>query len=223
MRYVAIVISVLCLIAISVSPIIFSETEAKTKQTTTDNQKSNIEKNIISEKSFTQPWWVYLTGFVAGLNFFYTVLFNLYKVIRGRSESIKDKYWFRKILLPICIDPLNEFANKQTAELKSVEEIASTSGAETGERNKIYKQFLVKFSDEKSAVVNRFMVLLPIQKELYAIVATKLDELEDSVTAYCANKSFGNDMGEISHPGQVIFTSLGEIIKAISEKHSKLF
>jgi hypothetical protein len=211
MRYVAIAIAVLCLIAISVS-LVISSSEVKSKQTTTDAQKQTKEKGSNTDKQLTPPWWVYVTGVIAGLNFLYTVFFNIYKLIKSRSESIKDKYWFRKILLPICVNPLNEFANKQTTELKAVEEGASDSKIDDGQRIKIYKQFLVKFSDEKSDVINRFMVLLPIQKELYAIVAIKLDELEDSVTEYCMNKSFGTDMGAVSHPGQVIFTSLGEIM-----------
>ena len=222
MRYVAIVIAALCLIAISMSPAI-STSDVESKQTATTVHKSIKEKDSDSEKSSSPPWWVYLTGVVAGVNFLYTVSFNFYKLFKSHSESIRDKYWFRTILLPICVDPLSEFANKQTGELKSVEAGALESGIDDAQRKKIYKAFLLKFSDEKSDVVNRFMVLLPIQKELYDIVARKLDELEDSVTEYCANKSFGTDMGKVSHPGQVIFTSLGEIITAISKEHSKLF
>lgn len=222
MRYIAIMIAILCLTFTLLTTSILSA-EIKAKQTTTNIQKSIKEKDATSEKVLTPPWWVYLTGVIAALNFGWLVIFNIFQFNKSRSESIRDKYWFRKILLPICINPLNEFANSQTLQLKSVEDDALTSGIENGARNKLYKEYLGKFGEEKNNVINRFMVLLPVHKELYVIVSRKLDELEDSVTEYCKNKSFGTDMGNVSHPGQVIFTSLGEIMMEISKKHSELF
>ena len=228
MRYIALIIFILSFIVSSAS-VVLSSSETRPNsmqiiQKITDTTTAEKKENLPSKTTPVTPSWVY---YFTVFNFLWTVGFSYFTWKLNRAASIKDKYWFREILLPTCIKPLQEFAEQQTSNLKTLENGSSAVAA--AKQKKAYKAYLSNFKDHKSDVLTKFMVLLPIKREIYDDVVGKLDDLEDSVTLYCATKSFGAVKDEVrkgvneSHPGQAIYSALGEIMVMISDKHLELY
>ena len=194
-------------------------------ETSTTQYSSESRKDNANKERQSLPWWVSATAAVALINLVYTIFWNNHKRNEEIFSSIKDKYWFREIILPICIKPLVDFANDQATLLHTMEKEAIA-----GKDKERYTAYLTKFKHDKASVINRFMILGPISSDLYGAVASRLDNLEDSVTLYCAKKSFDSVFVEdeevlyhSARPDQAIFTTLSEIMIIMSEKHAQLF
>jgi len=228
MRYIAFIIVIFSFTIASASLVLSSPdsklTNTQIIQKNADMAMAEKKEDVLSETTQTTPSWVY---YFTVFNFLWTVGFSSFTWKLSRSASIKDQYWFREILLPTCIKPLQEFAEQQTSNLKSFEH--GSSALTTTKQKKAYKEYLSNFKDHKADVLTKFMVLLPIKREIYDDVVGKLDDLEDSVTLYCATKSFDTVKDEVrhgineSHPGQAIYSTLGEIMVMISDKHLELY
>ena len=176
------------------------------------------------------PLLLYLTVLVS----FVTLAWKVMEFIIARKDrnkdrnlSIEDEFWFRQVLLPICIQPLQKFALTQAEEINALESKSKKQGLK--DKNGPYRDFLKLFKHEKNTLLSQFMVLGPISQELYRSVTETLDDLEDYVTEYCAFNSLGKDVisetqySDYSNPKQTLFIKIGEIILTLSKKHKDLF
>jgi len=133
---------------------VIAAVNSDSSQITSTQYSSESRKEYANKESQSLPWWVSATAIVALANLGYTIIWNNHKRNEEIFSSIKDKYWFREIILPICIKPLVDFANDQAARLHTMEKEEVV-----GKDKERYTAYLTKFKHDKASVINRFMIL----------------------------------------------------------------
>jgi len=162
------------------------------------------------------PWLVWITVAFA----FGTFIYRIITYIRKRRLSIGDDFWFRKILLPVCIEPLIKLVEDSVCKLKKLQ--AKTTNIKT-----VYDNYLKEFKSEKNSVISKFMVLVSKNSELYSNISCAIDEIEDIITMHCAlassslieNKVYANaDIVE-----QHIYLNLKIILNLLESEHKRRY
>ncbi len=171
------------------------------------------------------PWLIWLTALVA----FGTLIWRMYTFYVDRSDlkTERDEYWYRNVVIPICIEPLVKFIEELTANLRKLE--TETKEVKQPKRSTTYKIFLKTFKAQKDSVINRFLVLISAEAVIYQRISNALDEIEDIVTQHCAINSLGEDLvddtkyGGASVVEQEIFVQLRKISDNLRVLHREVF
>lgn len=174
------------------------------------------------------PTWVVYIPFVISI---VALSFSVYQFFVSRSDRKRDRdrlrdddFWFRKIIVPICLDPLIRFMSEQSLKLRSIKEAPLSPAGEKQE----YPQFLQAFKRGKNEIVSQCLILELFDGKLYEAIAEKLDGLEDYITLHCYHNSDGADtVGEQhqrhSDPHGEMASTLKSILAVMISCHKELF
>lgn len=100
-----------------------------------------------------------------------------------RGISVRDQFWVRTVIFPMCFEPLVEFIFGAMEEIDSIPELekyAPTSGSASN-----YDLFLQDFQYEKGKISNRLFLVRLIDYNVYSEIAQELDVIEDEVSNFC--------------------------------------
>ena len=177
------------------------------------------------------PGFVYFTFFLAIVtlitNFLGFIVKRIDRVV-DRIYLIKQEYWTKTILVPVCLEPLRDFVITSSKELSDLEKTKADCLVPL--KRMAYENFMDKFKLDKDSLLNGFMVIHTFSPSIYKTIADLIDELEDDVIAHCyANSEDVDDENEYyeNKNSQVtvmkMFTCFGSILSLVSENHGRLF
>lgn len=143
-------------------------------------------------------------------------MWAFFRAQKDREQSIADEFWFRKIILPECWDPLLEVFKKYVSKLQQIDcgQSVSTVGGEL-------RMFGLEFAAEKNQIIGRFVLLTAFNEELNVQVRELLDELEDELADYFASidpESVSNEF-IVSFAESLFWKKLATISQAIMQLH----
>lgn len=172
------------------------------------------------------PWMLYVTALLALLAFILTVE----KMVRERRErrktrglSVDDEFWFRRMIVPVCMEPIISFFFEQSASLDAV--MTRPASAVTRQE---FEKFLRQFKKAKVDMAHRSRILCAVSTETYKRVVAELDELDDRVTDLCARCSLPEEFGSQARAGRDtgdqarFFESLAIIVSVLKSYQSKM-
>jgi len=180
----------------------------------------NLETADITYRS-KPPGYFWWALFLAVTTFFWNIFLFFYNKVKNRNEII-DEYWVRNIALPICVNPLIEFVETYSAQLKALN-LSDKSNMINYEND--LKGFQKEFKDEKEFIIKKFFVLSIKWNEIFNVLSKQLDELDDAITMHCyVNQKISNSdarqIAKYSINEDVFYTTLARILADLSELHS---
>ena len=188
-----------------------------------------VSKGVIADVFSTQPSpeIINVGLIIALLTFVWKLiefLLNKRERVRDTRSRVKSEYWFKNIMMPICIEPLIDFIIKHVNKIHSLETTYFESPLE--EKKESYNSYLNVFKDERNEILSRYMLMGSLSSELYENVSSKLDSLDDVVTQHCYLKSTGNEQrdgrryGESQIVRNEMIYNLNEILRLQFEFYS---
>lgn len=212
--------------------LIWSSTFFLTNSVATE-QKANVKYYSLSNLDFIneQPpaGLVWFTVFIAATTLIWGVFSYIFDKLherRLRRQRRIDEYWFRTVVMPMCIQPLENFLTAQAENFKHKN--TSTIPNSTAISPRKYSLLLREFKDGKEKIKDRFLLTQVFNEQLYIIVANKLDQLEDEVALHCAYNELGKEsnvqenVGDPSYIHSYIYTSLRDIFNQFIKLHQKI-
>lgn len=155
------------------------------------------------------------------------LVFNICKYVMDKTEYIKGEYWIKTIFVPMCIEPLRQFIEKQSIGIRKLHNDNINKDL-AGVRSSNSNKYLCEFKIEKENIASRFLVLQSINNYTYKNIVNSLDEIEDMVAEYCAfntldpdNIDKGKCLGLYHKAEQGMFHSLRKIIDEIIMQSDK--
>lgn len=106
------------------------------------------------------------------------IVTNNRAIAKARKQSIDDHFWFREVIYPEVIKPINEFCNKTLANLPSDQHKKPT-------RKKNTDTFFSKYREEHSTLSLNLSRINLINNGLYSEMSDKFSTIEDVVTNFC--------------------------------------
>lgn len=168
--------------------------------------------------------WVAVVVALATL-FWRVVTFGISRIDlrKERRLSVEDEFWFRTVIVPLCVDPLIEFIEWSTKEFRDLE----TGDGE--EKPAAYRKALEQFQKRKEATLARFLMLQSLDGEIYPGVADRLDRIDDTVTEHCALNSLGEvamdkayiQFGSVEQAVYIELSSIFDLLKSTHKSISK--
>lgn len=192
--------------------------------------ESNNAKPVSFWRKQPPPGFVYFTFFIAIINLFGTLVgFVVKRLDRlvDRIYNVKHEYWTKSFLVPVCIEPLRDFALKNTDAIKKLER--ECDGAAQSFRKIKYNECQDNARNGKNELINRYLILNALNNTVYLEIANKLDDIEDAITMHCycnSNDDATIDVSAPKHADNVIrdvYSHVSEILKIISNNHEQLF
>lgn len=139
------------------------------------------------------PGLVWLTVIVAGSGLLWNIssfLLSAASKERARRADMRDDFWFRAIINPICLEPLLNFLIDTADELNKMN--TENGGQQANTEIKEYDTFLDNFKNRKDRLISRFLITKVLDFLTYESITKDLDELDDAITTHCAYKSLGS-------------------------------
>lgn len=177
------------------------------------------------------PGFVYFTFALALFGILTTFIGFIVKRIDriiDRLYSIKQDYWTKTFLVPVCLEPLRDFVLKNSDAISELS-IAS-SNSNTSMKKISYSKFEKEFKDTKNKLICYFTIINTFDSSVYQKITDKIDELEDIITKHCFANSTDIDNNNEYYPFRLsdiainhLFITLRDILVIISENHNKLF
>lgn len=174
-------------------------------------------------------WATLLSVLIAGLALigqsitFFVDRFDREKDLkRGRI----DEYWFRQILLPVCIDPLLQLAHDTVAEIGGLHQI----DAGDSDIPKHLQRAMSRFAVKKMAIVNSALILTMYRDELYDSFSNGLDKLQDGVEEHIS--LLGQGIGKEANSNRIvqdetyiqqfIWSTIRDVIQNVMKHHDNV-
>ena len=110
--------------------------------------------------------------------------YQRYEASKLRRIALKDDFWFRTIVLPTLLEPLQKFSTEQSQKLRELKMADSADGDD-------YDNYLADFEISISAIIDRCHVVQSHSVSLYNELIEQFEQLEDRVTLYCYKKGTG--------------------------------
>ena len=168
--------------------------------------------------------WVSVT--VHLLLFIANIIYQQYSDKKLRKVITKDDFWFRSIVLPTIIDPLQKFVNKQS---KYIRKLNRDNYSDEREEKRKYDEYLDKFVELDIKIMYDRCYLIKIHShDLYEKLIKILEGLEDKIALYCYKKSNPGSM-QVTEDSDIItsavpsvfFEKQAGILSAIMNFHEK--
>ena len=111
-----------------------------------------------------------------------SIIYNNKAISKARKQSIDDHFWFREVIYPEVIKPINEFCYKILANLPSDEHKKPT-------RKKHTDIFFQKYREEHLDLSLNISRISLVNKELCKEIQLEFSKIEDIVTIFCYENS----------------------------------
>lgn len=177
----------------------------------------DISKSFLSFINSTPPNWLVYITIIVSFGMLSLRVVNFVKTRQDRSHdhvnSIIDEFWFRKVFSPHCINPLIDFI---TSELESLNQIdlKNTKGS--------FRTYNIHFQKEKEKIIRRFMLFSGWNNDVYDLVSKKLDDIDDTITIFCAEKENQKTEDEpmtFSDVENQVYSLFGLMLQDLTQKH----
>ncbi|MDH5368464.1 MAG: hypothetical protein OEW99_00450 [Gammaproteobacteria bacterium] len=187
-------------------------------------------KNTTSENWIDKPpaWVIWGTVALALFSFLNLIRELIKDILNKKNEkknkelSVKDEFWNRTIIFPIFIEPLVVFSLSNSTKLKKIKSDVRTEKLD--ELKEITKSYYESFDAEINELYDSCLALKIIGQEVYDEVNTCLEEIDDTVSTYCAKINIASDKNVILnkvHMDNLFFmTKFTEIINKLIDKHN---
>ena len=163
------------------------------------------------------PPSILLWATIIGVGFrFVGFLWSLYQRRLDRERSIVDEFWYRTIILPICLKPLVDLISEYIDRLHKIDGSTLLPMIMPTLRD-----LALEFGVDKNRVLGRFLLLSAFEEEIYRKIGETLDALEDDITEYCSsiNKESHPCGREIAFIEQLFWSKLADICKEMIKLH----
>ena len=171
-------------------------------------------------------WVAVVSVLIAGLGLVVqsiTFFVDRYDRRKDLKRSRFDDYWFRQILLPVCVNPLIELAHSTIGEITGLHQIKSGDP----EIPKRMQGLLGRFASKKMQIVNSALLLTIYGDELYDSFSVGLDELQDGVEEHVSKlgESFDSDsdvpriISDEVYIQQFVWIKTRDVIQKIMKHH----
>lgn len=176
---------------------------------------------VIDSKNEKSEWekpatWISLFALVISLSL---AGYTIKKDSKARRHSILDDYWFRKVVGPVTVEPL----------LKQILELIAAAPCDDWDDSFDPKR-IRKFHDDKLKALSELAVnaysLQLIEDGLGSEVAAAIDEIQDSLIAYCSSQAKRKGTSELGQRRSVFQaearTKLFDILAVIKKKQANI-
>ena len=191
------------------------------KITKNDESKNTNFWSFINEAP--PPGFIYFTFLLAFAAFFWKViefLVNRTDKNKERLAGLKTEYWFKYIVMPMCVAPLIDFIMQHANKIYILSSECDGTNAE--DSRKKYDEFLKNFKDEKNFISCKLFLLDSLEGELYQETADTIDEIDDIVTQHCYLSSVDSATTDDRHYEDVSIVRQNMIYK-LNEILAKLY
>ena len=171
-----------------------TEKTGETKKTTLNESQSFWEQT-------PPPGFIFFTFILAMFTFGWKVIefiVNRKDKTKEKLAALKSEYWFKYIIMPMCITPLIDFVMEHANKLYILNS-KKKDGSDATVIQDNYKIFLKQFKDEKNFISCRFFLLDSLEEELYKFVAMEIDSIDDIITQHCYLSSFEPSYSDDRH------------------------
>lgn len=156
---------------------------------------------------------------------FFAPVWNFFRHRAARRLAVIDDYWFRKVLMPQCMEPLQDFFEEKGEQILSLNDKIPPNSKLSGKLARKYDQFAQQFQTDKERLVRRFFVLRAIDAEIHETLAQLLDGLEDRVLEFCYEIVIADEVNhlELSAIESTFSATNRDIIERMIAIHRKVF
>ncbi len=130
------------------------------------------------------PWTLWFAVFAAAAGVLKFVI-ELFLRSKDKAKGVVDDYWYRTVLMPDCVTPLQSFLDSMHEKLKRQNQLFIGNAAIAAIGRAHFRDFIEEFQEEKQRLVRKFFILRSIDTQIHETVATHLDDLEDKVIEFC--------------------------------------
>ena len=143
-------------------------------------------------------------------------LWGLYQRRIDRRRSVVDEFWYRTILVPICLQPLVDLVSEYIDRLHRLD-----SGALLTFILPALRDLALEFGVDKNRVLGRFLLLTAFDEQIYRRIGETLDLLEDEISEYCGSISSDSDSAGrvIAFIEQLFWIKLTDVCKEMIRLH----
>lgn len=193
-----------------VKPIELVTQNAKLQVATADKQSVQI---VEDKKSV--DWFTRILAIVALLVGLANFLFSIWKLYRDRKLSVKDDFWFRKIISPATIEPMLKVVTSL------LDEVPTEMSNKLGDEN-FTAQYAQKVTLEFAKLYSAVQTLALFDEALPSKVIEKLRSCEDILSEHINTLSEPNRSKQIStiQLRQKVLAELNSALKAIMIRHT---
>lgn len=181
------------------------------------------EFNLSDPPSWTL-WFAVIASVLLVMQRIITPIWNFFKNKAARRLAVVDDFWYRKILMPQCMTPLQKFFEDYGERLQSLNKSRIKNPTLDGIPSPEYQKYVSEFQQEKERLVRQFFVLRAIDSEIHEQVAQFLDRLEDHVTEFCYKIAISSNIDEleVSAVESAFWAINRDIIESMIGIHRKL-
>ncbi len=151
--------------------------------------------------------------------------YERHKKRNERRSAVFDGYWYRIVLLPVCVNPLIDMYRRCAESLRS---LAAYKGQPAQYRKEKYQKFQAELASEKNKIVSSFILLSPFSTEIYGRIQTILDDYEDMLAEYCAKccsddpNATGEIVASLAYIESNLWMSLSKISEELMQVHERV-